>query len=139
MIDEVLQVMWKLPVSKRALRAYLLPDEEQRQIQMITALLIQLVHCSANLPETLRQVPTGVLKDVAVEAAYLTNCHETVTGVCVSFWSRVLQRMTSVKAQEASELKATVENLVTDLLVVLNLPEYPAAAPLLEVILLSRL
>ncbi|KAL9669245.1 hypothetical protein QQ045_006788 [Rhodiola kirilowii] len=133
-IDEVLQVLWKLPVSKRALRAYLLPDEEQRQIQMITALLVQLVHCSANLPETLRQGATGNLKDVAIDALYLTKCHEAVTGVCVSFWSRVLQRITSVKAQEASELKATVENLVTDLLLILNLPEYPAAAPLLEVL-----
>uniref|UniRef100_A0A7N0VN42 Sister chromatid cohesion protein n=1 Tax=Kalanchoe fedtschenkoi TaxID=63787 RepID=A0A7N0VN42_KALFE len=133
-IDEVLQVLWKLPVSKRALRAYLLPDEEQQQIQMITALLVQLVHCSANLPEPLRQEPNGILHDVAINANYLTKCHETVTGVCVSFWSRVLQRLTSVKAQEASELKATIENLVRDLLLILNFPEYPAATPLLEVL-----
>uniref|UniRef100_A0A7N0V3E0 Sister chromatid cohesion protein n=1 Tax=Kalanchoe fedtschenkoi TaxID=63787 RepID=A0A7N0V3E0_KALFE len=133
-IDEALQVLWKLPVSKRALRAYLLPDEEQRQIQMITALLVQLVHCSANLPEPFRQAPNGILKNMAIDANYLTKCHEMVTGVCVLFWSRVLQRITSVKAQEASELKATIENLVTDLLLILNLPEYPAAAPLLEVL-----
>ncbi|KAF2313653.1 hypothetical protein GH714_012604 [Hevea brasiliensis] len=78
-IDEVVQLLWKLPFSKRVLRAYHLPDEERRQIQIITALLIQLVHSSANLPDPLR---------------------------------------------EAS----------SDLLTTLNLPEYPASAPILEVL-----
>jgi cohesin loading factor subunit SCC2 len=58
-IDEIAQLLWKLPFSKRALRAYHLPDEEQRQIQMITALLIQLVQSSAYLPDALRQASSG--------------------------------------------------------------------------------
>jgi cohesin loading factor subunit SCC2 len=58
-IDETAQLLWKLPFSKRALRAYHLPDEEQRQIQMITALLIQLVQSSAYLPDALRQASSG--------------------------------------------------------------------------------
>ncbi|KAJ6926801.1 hypothetical protein NC651_011030 [Populus alba x Populus x berolinensis] len=58
-IDEIAQLLWKLPFSKRALRAYQLPDEEQRQIQMITALLIQLVQSSAYLPDALRQASSG--------------------------------------------------------------------------------
>ncbi|KAK9272285.1 hypothetical protein L1049_002656 [Liquidambar formosana] len=134
-IDETLQLLWKLPISKRALRAYHLPDEEQRQIQMITALLIQLVHCSANLPETLRQELSGnPILEVSIDASYLNKCHEAVTDACVVFWSRVLHRFTSVKTQDASELKAMMENLVMDLLTTLNLPEYPASAPILEVL-----
>ncbi|XWS32952.1 hypothetical protein CRYUN_Cryun22dG0035000 [Craigia yunnanensis] len=134
-IDEMVQLLWKLPFSKRALRAYHLPDEEQRQIQMVTALLIQLVHSSANLPEALKQTSTGSpILEVSVDASYLTKCHESVQDTCCHFWTRVLQRLASVKTQDASELKVMIENLVTDLLTTLNLPEYPAAAPALEVL-----
>ena len=43
---------FKLPPSKRNLRAYHLPDEEQKPIQMITALVLQLVQCSVTFQET---------------------------------------------------------------------------------------
>ncbi|KAF3444847.1 hypothetical protein FNV43_RR14540 [Rhamnella rubrinervis] len=132
-IDELLQLLWKLPFSKRALRAYHLPDEEQRQIQMITALLIQLVHCSTNIPEALRQAGIPIL-EVSVDANYPTKCNEAATEACCLFWTRVLQRFASVKTQDASEVKVMIENLVTDLLTTLNLPEYPASAPILEVL-----
>ncbi|XP_050226954.1 sister chromatid cohesion protein SCC2 isoform X2 [Mercurialis annua] len=134
-IDEIVQLMWKLPCSKRALRAYLLPDEEQMQIQMITALLIQLVHSSANLPEALREATSGnSILEMSLDSSYPTKCHEAVTETCCLFWSRVLQRFTTVKNQDASELKVMIENLVIDLLTTLNLPEYPASAPILEVL-----
>ncbi|XP_010259396.1 PREDICTED: nipped-B-like protein isoform X2 [Nelumbo nucifera] len=135
LIDETLQLLWKLPSSKRALRAYHLPDEEQRQIQMITALLIQLVQCSANLPEALRQPLTGSqILEASLDPSYPTKCHEAATEGCCLFWTRVLQRFTTVKTQDASELKVIMENLVMDLLTTLNLPEYPASAPILEVL-----
>lgn len=130
----MLQLLWKLPSSKRAVRAFHLPDEDQRQIQMITALLIQLVHFSANLPDNLRQeAGANFITEVSLDANYLTKCHEAITEACCLFWSRVLQRFASVKTQEASEVKATMENLLMDLLTTLNLPEYPASAPILEV------
>lgn len=133
-IDEMVQLLWKLPFSKRALRAYHLPDEEQRQIQMVTALLIQLVHSSANLPEALKQTSSvNPNMEISVDASYLIKCHESVQDTCCHFWTRVLQRLASVKTQDASELKVMIDNLVTDLLTALNLPEYPAAAPALEV------
>lgn len=134
MIDEMLQLLWKLPNSKRALRAYHLRDEEQRQIQMFTALLIQLIHCSANLPDNFRQASTGsAVLEVSVDPSYPTKCTEAVTEACCLFWSRVLQRFASAKAQDASEVKLIMENLVADLLTTLNLPEYPSSAPILEV------
>ncbi|KAJ8750135.1 hypothetical protein K2173_014050 [Erythroxylum novogranatense] len=134
-IDELVQLLWKLPFSKRVQRAYHLPVEEQRQIQMITALLIQLVHSSGNLPGALRQASSGShILEVSLDASYLTKCHEAVTETCCLFWTRVLQRLTTVKNQDASEIKVMIENLVTDLLASLNLPEYPASAPILEVL-----
>lgn len=135
-MDEALQVLLKLPFSKRVPRTYHLPDEEQKQIQIITALLIQIVHCSANLPEVLRQTSGVPSLDVSVDGSYPTKCHEAITESCVLFWSRVLQRLTGSKTQDSAELKIMIENLVVDLLVTLNLPEYPAAAPILEVDLL---
>lgn len=133
-MDEALQVLLKLPFSKRVPRTYHLPDEEQKQIQIITALLIQVVHCSANLPEVLRQTSGIPSLDVSIDGNYPTKCHEAITESCVLFWSRVLQRLTGSKSQDSAELKLMIENLVVDLLVALNLPEYPAAAPILEVL-----
>ncbi|CAC01753.1 putative protein [Arabidopsis thaliana] len=125
----------KLPSSKRALRAYLLPDEEQRQIQMVTALLIQLVHNSTSLPETSRQAASGnSILETSVDVGYLTKCHEAATETCCLFWTRVLERFTSFKGQDASEIKLIIENLVMDLLTALNLPEYPSVSPILEVL-----
>jgi len=133
-IDEIVQLLWKLPSSKRALRAYHLPDEEQRQIQMVTALLIQLVQSSANLPDALRQASSGnSILEVSLDASYPIKSHEAATETCCLFWTRVLQRFTTVKNQDASELKVMMENLVTDLLTTLNLPEYPSSSPILEV------
>ncbi|KAK6129314.1 hypothetical protein DH2020_037023 [Rehmannia glutinosa] len=132
MMDETLQILLKLPLSKRVPRTYHLPDEEQRQIQLVTALLIQMIHYSANLPEVLRQTSGNPSLDMSIDADYPSKCHEAVTESCCLFWSRVLQRYTSIKNQDASELKAIMENIVMDLLSTLNLPEYPASASILE-------
>ncbi|XP_038880414.1 sister chromatid cohesion protein SCC2 isoform X2 [Benincasa hispida] len=135
LIDELVQMLFKLPSTKRALRAYHLPEEEQRQIQMITALLIQLVHYSANLPEALRQASdSNSIFEVSVDSSCPTKCHEAATEACCLFWTRVLQRFANVKTQDASEVKVMMENMVLDLLTTLNLPEYPASAPILEVL-----
>ncbi|KNA11489.1 hypothetical protein SOVF_134510 isoform B [Spinacia oleracea] len=133
-VDEVIQLLWKLPFSKRAARVYHLPDEEQKQIQMITALLLQLVLHSANLPEALRQKSNNsAIFETIIETNYLIKCNEAATETCVSFWTHVLERLTS-KGQEASEVKVILENLVVDLLTTLTLPEYPAASLILEVL-----
>ncbi|KAK6117427.1 hypothetical protein DH2020_048836 [Rehmannia glutinosa] len=112
MMDETLQILLKLPLSKRVPRTYHLPDEEQRQIQLVTALLIQMIHYSANLPEVLRQTSGNPSLDMSIDADYPSKCHEAVTESCCLFWSRVLQRYTSIKNQDASELKAIMENIV---------------------------
>ncbi|GAB2216709.1 hypothetical protein Droror1_Dr00024486 [Drosera rotundifolia] len=134
-VDEVVSLLWKLPCLKRVIRTYHLPDEEQRQIQMITALLLHLVHHSANLPDALRTLGNSShFLETTIDTNSLLKCHEAATESCVSFWTRVLQRFTSVKSQDTSELKSIIENLVIDLLTTLNLPEYPASGLILEVL-----
>ncbi|KAM7266752.1 hypothetical protein ACFE04_008918 [Oxalis oulophora] len=71
--------------------------------------------------------------ELSIDSGLTTKCHEAVTDTCVLFWTRVLQRLATVKNQEASDLKILMENLVIDLLTTLNLPEYPASAHILEV------
>ncbi|KAJ6795400.1 nipped-B-like protein [Iris pallida] len=134
-IDETLQLLLKLQPSKRTPRAYHLPDEEQKQIQMVSALLIQLVQFSANLPEILKTPLTcDTILDVSVDANYPVKCHEAATDACCLFWSNVLQRFSTAKSHDVSECKVILENLVMDLLTTLNLPEYPASASILEVL-----
>lgn len=134
-MDEVAQLLWKIPFSKRAARTYHLPDEEQKQIQMISALLLQLVHHSSNVPESLRKESNiTAISEAISDSNLLLKCHEATTETCVSFWTRVLQRFAAVKNQDASELKVIIDNFVSDLLTTLNLPEYPASGLLLEVL-----
>ncbi|XP_073288840.1 sister chromatid cohesion protein SCC2-like isoform X1 [Primulina huaijiensis] len=131
-MDETVQIILKSPLSKRVPRAYHLPDEEQRQIQLVTALFIQMVQYSANLPEVVRS--ENPLVEVSVDPGYPAKCYEAITESCCLFWTRILQRLASTKSQDASELKMIMENLVMDLLTTLNLPEYPASAAILEVL-----
>lgn len=138
LIDETIQLLRKLQFSKRALRTYHLADEEQKQIQMITALFVQLVQFSANVPDSLKTtVNWNTILDASIDASFPMNCHEAATEVCCIFWTSVLQRFTTAKTQDVTESKVILENLVMDLLTTLNLPEYPASAPILEVILPS--
>lgn len=139
-IDETLQLLRKLPCSKRAIRTYLLPDEEQKQIQMITALLIHLVQYCADLPEAVKsKITYNSLHDISINVNFPTKCYEAATEACCLFWTNVLQRLTTAKAQDISESKMILENLVMDLLTTLNLPEYPASASILEVKTISLL
>ncbi|KZV25012.1 nipped-B-like protein [Dorcoceras hygrometricum] len=131
-MDETVQVILKSPLSKRVPRTYHLPDEEQRQIQLITALFIQMVQYSANLPDVVRS--ESPLLEVSIDPGYPLKCYEAITESCCLFWTRILQRLASTKSQDASELKLIMENLVMDLLTTLNLPEYPASAAILEVL-----
>ncbi|KAL6880324.1 hypothetical protein ACP4OV_011889 [Aristida adscensionis] len=135
LVDETLHLLRKLQFSKNAVRTYHLADDEQKQIQMITALLVHLVQFSTNVPDSLKgTVNWSTIIDASVDASYPIKCQEAATGACCLFWTNVLQRFTAAKSQDMSEAKGIIENLVQDLLTILNLPEYPAAASILEVL-----
>lgn len=51
LLDDILASMARLPSSKRSLRSYRLNVDEQ--IQMLTALVLQLVQCMVVLPHNL--------------------------------------------------------------------------------------
>ncbi|XP_062190537.1 sister chromatid cohesion protein SCC2-like isoform X1 [Phragmites australis] len=135
LVDETLHLLRKLQFSRNAVRTYHLADEEQKQIQMITALLVHLVQFSAIVPDSLKgTVDWSTIIDASVDTSYPIKCHEAATEACCLFWTNVLQRFTAAKSQDTSEAKGIIDNLVQDLLTMLNLPEYPAAASILEVL-----
>ncbi|CAN6209133.1 unnamed protein product [Urochloa humidicola] len=135
LVDETIALLRKLQFSRNAVRTYHLADEEQKQIQMITALLVHLVQFSAIVPDSLKgAVDWSTIIDAPVDASDPIKCHEAATGACCLFWTSVLQRFTAAKSQDMSEAKGIMDNLVQDLLTILNLPEYPAAASILEVL-----
>ncbi|ONM51063.1 PHD finger family protein [Zea mays] len=136
LVDEILHLLRKLQFSKNAVRTYHLADEDQKQIQMITALLVHLVQFSAIVPNSLKgTVDWTTIVDASGDADYYPiKCHEAATEACCRFWTDVLQRFTAAKSQDMSETKGIIDNLVQDFLMILNLPEYPAAASILEVL-----
>lgn len=133
--DEIISLLWKIPSSKRSLRNYHLPDEESKQIQMLTALILQLVQCSVSLPNEVQQKP--VVTTMQPDANDTSNAAfkgmDPAIDTSTYFWRNVLQRWTAPKAHEGSDIRCLVENIVTDLLTTLNAPEFPAANVLLQV------
>ena len=107
-MDEIIQLLWKLPSSKRNLRGYHLADDDQKQIQMLTALLIQVVQCSVSLPE-FPEVGSAP-PDTVDHSSSLAKCFEPATEACMHFWGTVLQRWTSPKACDGADIKGVVEN-----------------------------
>ncbi|KAK8961903.1 hypothetical protein KSP40_PGU005225 [Platanthera guangdongensis] len=135
LLDEILHLFPKLQFSKRSLRAYHLPDEEHKQIQMITALLIQLAQFGTNLPDAIKTASNiDAILSSPVDATCPSKCRDVAQMVAVALWTNVIERCTNTKAHDLSESKTILENLVTDLLTTLNLPEYPASASILQVL-----
>ncbi|XP_020600109.1 nipped-B-like protein A isoform X2 [Phalaenopsis equestris] len=135
LLDEILHLFPKLQFSKRSLRAYHLPDVEQKQIQMVTALLIHLAQFGSNLPDAVKTASTmDAILNSSVDAACPSKCRDVAQLVSIALWTKIVERCTNTKAQDLSESKTILENLVTDLLTTLNLPEYPAAAFILQVL-----
>jgi cohesin loading factor subunit SCC2 len=59
--DETLHLLRRLQFSKNVVRTYHLEDEDQKQIQMITKLLVHLVQFSAIVPDSLKEQLIGPL------------------------------------------------------------------------------
>lgn len=117
---------------------------------MLTALILQLVQCSVNLPDALDGSTLTIGLDANDGSKNAPKCMDPANDVSNSasksidpameastyFWRNVLQRWTMPKAHEGADIRCLVENLVTDLLTTLNAPEFPAANVLLQVCML---
>ncbi|XP_041643065.1 nipped-B-like protein A isoform X2 [Cheilinus undulatus] len=135
-LEEIFTSLARLPTSKRSLRNFRLnssdQDGEPMYIQMVTALVLQLIQCVVHLPND---------KDIFEECdkvdqdVLITNSYETAMRTAQNFLSVFLKKCGSKQGEE--DYRPLFENFVQDLLSTVNKPEWPAAELLLS--LLGRL
>ncbi|CAN8005998.1 unnamed protein product [Ixodes hexagonus] len=138
-LEDILASIARLPTSKRSLRNYRLNSEEH--IQMLTALVLQLIHSVVKLPEGApptrdeaaagaQPTTTAVDTDVLIVTSYDAAVH-----TAANFLS-VFLRKCGTKTEEM-DYRPVFENFVQDLLSTVNKPEWPASELILS--LLGRL
>ncbi|KAL1427179.1 hypothetical protein MTO96_017685 [Rhipicephalus appendiculatus] len=142
-LEDILASIARLPTSKRSLRNYRLNSEEY--IQMLTALVLQLIHSVVRLPEG-APVPrelaetskdkTAEGKDKAVDADVLiVTSYDAAVHTAANFLSVFLRKCGT--KNEDMDYRPVFENFVQDLLSTVNKPEWPASELILS--LLGRL
>ena len=153
LLDDILASIARLPNSKRSLRTYRLNSDEN--VQMLTALVLQLIQCVVELPEELAQgrgsksatsesvnsqnpkdrdakVPEARKEPTMDREVLVCSRYETAMSTAYSFLSVFLQK-TGSKSEEI-DYRPLFENFVQDLLATVNKPEWPAAELLLSLL-----
>ncbi|XP_034230674.1 nipped-B-like protein [Thrips palmi] len=150
LLDDILASIARLPSSKRSLRTYRLSSDEN--IQMLTALVLQLIQCVVVLPETLQdqlmasapKAKDGKAKSSKEEEKkpeIVSNCdrdvfiagkYDTAMRTAANFLSVFLNKCGN-KSEEI-DYRPLFENFVQDLLTTVNKPEWPAAELLLSLL-----
>lgn len=148
-LEDILSSLARLPSSKKNLRSYRLNVNEN--IQMVTALALQLIQCVVKLPsnqddevdpddETLtsandvgggddiarRKKKSGVDKEVVILSSY-----DTAMSTAHNFLHVFLGKCS---AKEEDNYRSLFGNFVNDLLSTVNKPEWPAAELLLSLL-----
>ncbi|XP_043282978.1 nipped-B-like protein B [Venturia canescens] len=144
LLDDILTSIARLPSSKRSLRTYRLSSEDH--IQMLTALVLQLIQCVVTLPENIgrndktSRSATGDedkkpedKKSMAMDGdVFIINKYETATRIAANFLNVFLSKCGS--KGEDIDYRPLFENFVQDLLATVNKPEWPAAELLLSLL-----
>lgn len=140
LLNDILASMARLPSTKRNLRSYKLDTDAD--IQMLTALVLQLIQCVVVLPDKLmepdadtkkinsdstNEIKLTVDKDVFVQQKYTSAV--SIGGM---FLDTFLNKCRS--RQEETDFRPMFENFVQDLLVTVNKPQWPAAELLLSLL-----
>ncbi|XP_005872646.1 PREDICTED: nipped-B-like protein isoform X4 [Myotis brandtii] len=139
-LEEIFTSLARLPTSKRSLRNFRLNssdmDGEPMYIQMVTALVLQLIQCVVHLPSSEKDSNSEDDSNKKVDQDVLiTNSYETAMRTAQNFLSIFLKKCGSKQGEE--DYRPLFENFVQDLLSTVNKPEWPAAELLLS--LLGRL
>ncbi|KAK9727558.1 Sister chromatid cohesion protein 2 [Basidiobolus ranarum] len=143
-LEEILTSLIKLPTNRRNLRQYKLADG--KSIQMVSALLLQLIQCCTD-----RIIRNGFSSDEVEKMAQKEpeederNFQKTQAALLEKFgglckggldaanfnasyiFKYLLSRCTKNKSSNEAEYRALLDNFMEDVLTVLNLPEWPGA------------
>uniref|UniRef100_UPI00358E56D1 nipped-B-like protein isoform X3 n=1 Tax=Myxine glutinosa TaxID=7769 RepID=UPI00358E56D1 len=133
-LEDIFASLVRLPTSKRSLRNYRLSGLDSDgcpvHIQMVSALVLQLIQCVVRLP-----LSDGN-SDAKIDAGvFITNSYEMAMRTAQNFLSVFLKKCGSRQGEE--DYRPLFENFVHDLLSTVNRPEWPASELLLS--LLGRL
>ncbi|CAG0918991.1 unnamed protein product [Notodromas monacha] len=142
LLDDILASIARLPSSKRGLRTYRLRNSEET-IQMVTALVLQLIQCVINLPTNLQFSKSGdhqviqMSADGATETeididVFIGQRYEKARQTAANFLTVFLSKCTS-KGEEG-DYRPLFENFVQDLLATVNKPDWPASEFLLSLL-----
>ncbi|PNJ67035.1 NIPBL isoform 3 [Pongo abelii] len=139
-LEEIFTSLARLPTSKRSLRNFRLNssdmDGEPMYIQMVTALVLQLIQCVVHLPSSEKDTNAEEDSNKKIDQdVVITNSYETAMRTAQNFLSIFLKKCGSKQGEE--DYRPLFENFVQDLLSTVNKPEWPAAELLLS--LLGRL
>lgn len=133
-LEDILASIARLPTSKRSLRNYRLNSEEH--IQMLTALVLQLIHSVVKLPEVVPPAKEEAAQPAVVDTDVLiVTSYDAAVCTAANFLS-VFLRKCGTKNEEM-DYRPVFENFVQDLLSTVNKPEWPASELILS--LLGRL
>lgn len=137
-LNDIFASVDRLPQSKRNLRPYKL-THNGGSIQMITALVLQLIQCSAVLPDTLcdsaksrRKVNQGDLDAKFDKDVIVKEKHDIAISIGGNFLTTFLDKCKSRSSE--TDFRPLFENFITDLLTTVNRPEWPASELLLSLL-----
>ena len=136
LLDDILASIARLPSSKRSLRTYRLNSEDN--IQMLTALVLQLIQCVVTLPDNVSKPDKDEKREESKKSIHLDadvliiNKYETATRTAGNFLTVFLNKCGS-KGEEI-DYRPLFENFIQDLLATVNKPEWPAAELLLSLL-----
>ena len=147
LLDDILASIARLPSSKRSLRTYRLNSDTH--IQMLTALVLQLIQCVVTLPKKLaikdKDGKTPIIKTNGqqedpeeeiggeVDRDVLINNKYSMAMATAHQFLTVFLKKCATKSEDI-DYRPLFENFVQDLLTTVNTPEWPSAELLLSLL-----
>ncbi|XP_038112753.1 nipped-B protein isoform X2 [Culex quinquefasciatus] len=137
-VADILSSIDRLPHSKRNLRPYKLVNNGGN-IQMMTALVLQLIQCAVVLPESLGESNSkkAANNDVANSNPksadlFIIGKYDTALSIGGNFLATFLDKCKSRSSE--TDFRPLFENFIHDLLTTVNKPEWPASELLLSLL-----
>ncbi|XP_062548441.1 nipped-B protein isoform X2 [Armigeres subalbatus] len=138
-VADILSSIDRLPHSKRNLRPYKLVNNAGN-IQMMTALVLQLIQCAVVLPESLGDSNTKKANNEAIVNSsnpksadlYIIGKYDTALSIGGNFLATFLDKCKSRSSE--TDFRPLFENFIHDLLTTVNKPEWPASELLLSLL-----
>lgn len=134
-LNDILTSVDRLPCSKRNLRPYKLAHSGG-SIQMVTALVLQLIQCSAVLPDSLidkKKKYSTLDNDAKLDKdVIMRDKYDTAISIGGNFLTTFLNKCKSRSGE--TDFRPLFENFIHDLLTTVNKPEWPASELLLSLL-----